>query len=1029
MIHKLIALAIRQRFLMLVAALATLVSGAWAFRSLPVDAYPDLSPPKVDVITQWPGHAAEEVERQITIPLETAFNGAPGLTVERSISLYGLSDVILVFGYDTNPYFDRDQVFQRFTDADLPDGVKPAMAPLFSPSGLIYRYVLESPDRSPQELKVIQDWVLFRRYKSIPGIADDSGLGGTTRQYQVILEPNALNTYHVAVADVVAALANNNQNAGGGFYQLGGQFNYVRGLGRITDLPDIGNVVVATHDGVPIHVSNVGRVTLGDAPRLGQFGYMDQDDAVEGVLFLRTGDAAQTVLQAVQAMTEHLNRDILPKDVRVHPYYDRTDLLNLTTRTVEHNMLLGVILVTLILVLFLHSFRTGLIVAMTIPLALAVAFLLLKVRHVPVNLLSLGAVDFGILVDAGVIMVENIFRELGERRAAGNGPGAGVDEVVIAAAKDVGRPIFYSTAVIIAAYLPIYVLTGPAARLFTPMADTLVFALLGTLLFSLTLLPVLCAIFMRRGVKDRERRFFGAFKRWYMRTLDRCLAHPGLTTLACVLSFAVTLLTLAGIGAEFMPKLDEGALWVRATMPYTISFDEAEKVAPEVRRILMSFPQVTTVADELGRPDDGTNPTGFFNCEFYVGLKPYDEWTGPLQGKTELIQAIQKRLDTFPGIIFNYTQPAEDAVDEASTGLKSSLAIKVFGPDLKQLETIAGDIKKSIGRVRGIGDITIVRERGQPSLDVHIDRTKVARYGLDVATIDGMIEAAVGGVPATQVIQGERQFDLVVRMDERYRNNPQAIGRLLVTTPSGQRLPLSTFATLTLGQGPAVVYRESGSRYIGIQYSVEGRDLGSAVSEAQAAVAREVHVATGYEVQWGGEYRDFLDAKAEMLVIIPLTLLLIFFIIFGLYGNLKYPLIIALSVLATQVQGALIALWLGSTNLNVSSGLGFLALFGVSVQTGIIFISHANKLRRSGMALDEATRQAAAVRLRPILITALVACVGLMPAAFSHAIGSDSQRPFAQVVVGGLLSRIALSIFLLPVLYRWASRSGDRLEV
>ncbi len=1027
MIHRLIAAALRQRLIVLGAALAVLAAGAYAFRQLPVDAYPDLSPPKVDVITQWPGHAAEEVERLITVPLEIAFNGAPRLQVQRSISLYGLSDVILIFDYKSDPYFDREQVFQRMGDAELPDGVSPSMSPLFSPSGLIYRYVLESPDRSPQELKVLQDWVVYRRYKAIPGVADDSALGGTTRQYQVVLDSNALNTYGVSVDDVVGALGRNNENAGGGFYQLGGQFYYVRGLGRLTDLTDIRNTVVATHGGVPIRVGDVGKVQIGHAPRLGQFGFMDKDDAVEGVIFLRTGDPTQTVLKRVQRVTEHLNRNILPRDVRVRPFYDRTDLVRLTTQTVERNLVLGVLLVTLILVLFLHSVRTGLIVASTIPLALAAAFLLLKGRDVPVNLLSLGAIDFGILVDAGVIMVENIFRELGERRQRGeSGP---IDEVLLGAARDVGRPIFYSTAVIIAAYLPIYALTGPEQRLFAPMADTVVFALLGTLIFTLTLLPVLCRMFMRKGVVDREGRIFGVFKRWYLATLDRALARPKLTLLTCVLAFAASSLTLFDIGSEFMPKLDEGALWVRATMPYTISFDEASKIAPRVRKVLSSFSEVTTVANELGRPDDGTDPTGFFNCEFYVGLKPYDQWTGAIHTKEELIAAVDKRLKAFPGIIFNYTQPAEDAVDEASTGLKSSLAVKVFGPDLHTLEKLALGIKRAIGKVRGIEHVTVVRELGQPSLDVKIDRQKLSRYGLDVSTINSLIEAAVGGVPATSVIQGERAFDLVVRMNARYRDNPDAIGRLLVTTPSGQRLPLSTFATLTVEQGAAFVYRESGERYIGVQYSVEGRDLGSAVEAARRAVQNSVHVPTGYELQWGGEYRDFLHARAEMLVIVPLTLLLIFFLIFGLYGNLKYPLILALSVLLTMPEGGLLALWAFRTNFSVSSGLGFLALFGISVQTGVIFISHANKLRLAGASIDDATRQSAAVRIRPILMTALVACVGLMPAAFSQAIGSDSQRPFAQVIVGGLLSRIALSIFLLPVLYRWLSRPGDRLEV
>ncbi|MCE9577064.1 MAG: CusA/CzcA family heavy metal efflux RND transporter [Deltaproteobacteria bacterium] len=1027
MIAKLIAVALRQKFVVIALALATLVAGYWAFEQLPVDAYPDLSPPKVEISTPWPGHAAEEVERLITIPLETAFNGIPGLRVERSLSLYGLSDVNLIFDYGTDFEADRNQVFQRLGDAELPDGVSPGMAPAFSPSGLIYRYVLTSPDRSPEELKVIQDWVLFRRYKSIPGIADDSSLGGTTREYQVVLDPNLLNTYHLSVPEVMTALASNNQNAGGGFYQLGGQFYYVRGLGRLTDLGDIGNVVVATHGGVPIRVKNLGKVELGQAPRLGQFGYMHTDDAVEGVLFLRTGEAAQTVLERVREMTKYLNEHVLPRDVRIHPYYDRTDLIHLTTATVEHNLLLGVLLVTLILVLFLRSIRTGVIVAATIPLALAVAFLLLEGRKVPVNLLSLGAVDFGILVDAGVIMVENIFRVLGEHRARGES--VSIHDAVLGAATEVGRPIFYSTAVIIAAYLPIYVLTGPSQRLFAPMADTVVYALLGTLIFSLTLLPVLCAVLMRKGVRDEEGKLFGGFKRWYLRVLERCLVRPRVTIAACMIALGASSLIAFGIGSEFMPTLDEGALWVRATMPSTISFDEATKIAPEVRDILLSFPEVTTVASELGRPDDGTSPTGFFNCEFYVGLKPTSEWRAEIADKPALVEAIQAKLAAYPGIIFNFTQPAEDAVDEASTGLKSALAVKVFGSNLQKLEKLAEQIKTSIAKVPGIGNITIVHELGQPSLDVKIDREKLARYGLDVATVSGLIESAVGGAPATQIIQGERQFDLVVRLDEKYRNNPGAIGRILVTTPTGQKLPLSSLATLTVGQGPSFVYREGGSRYIGVQYAVTDRDLGSAVAEARAAVARDVQVPAGYELQWGGEYSDFLAAKRQMFIVVPLTLLLIFFIIFALYGNLKYPVLIAVSVFLTMPEGGLLALWAFDTNFSVSSGLGFLALFGISVQTGVIFISHANKLRRDGRSIDDATREAAAVRLRPILITALVACAGLLPAAFSHAIGSDSQRPFAQVVCFGLLSRVALSIFLLPVLYRWFSREGDRLEV
>ena len=1025
MVFKLIVNALRQPFLMVTLALATLLGGIWAFAQLPVDAYPDLSAPTVEVITQWPGHAAEEVERLITIPLEKAFNGAPRLVVLRSISLYGLSDIRMTFAEDADRYFARGQIFQRLGDASLPSGITPSLAPLFSPSGLIYRYVLQSPDRSPEELKVLQDWVLFRHYKSITGVAEDSGFGGATRQYQVILDPALLNTYKVAVQDVVDALGNDNVNAGGGFFQSGGQFYYVRGLGRLTNLEDIGEVVVTTRKGVPIRVRNLGEVAIGHAPRLGKFGFMKDDDAVEGVIFLRTGDAAQTVLARVEQMTRYLNEHVLPRDVRVKAYYDRSDLIALTTRTVEDNLLLGVLMVTLILVLFLRSVRAGLIVAATIPLALATAFLLLKARNVPVNLLSLGAVDFGILVDAAVIMVENIFRELGARRAAQETVDFG--EVLQAAARDVGRPIFYSTAVIIAGYLPIYALTGPSSRLFSPMADTVVFALLGTLIFTLTLLPVLCAIFLR-NVKDEEGPLMSRLTAWYARALDRCFAWPRATLAACVGLFLLSLLALFGIGAEFMPRLDEGALWVRATMPYTISLDAAEKIAPQVREILLSFPEVTTVASELGRPDDGTNPTGFYNCEFYVGLKPYGEWP-PGMNKPALVAAVGEKLKKFPGIIFNYTQPAQDAVDEAATGLKSSLAVKVFGPDLHQLEGLAEKVRRSISTVRGIADITIVRELGQPSLDVTIDRRKVARYGLNVAAVNRLIASAVGGVPATQVIEGERTFDLVVRMSEAYRDSPEAIGRLLVTTPGGQRIPLASLATLKVGQGASFIYREASARYIGLQYSVTGRDLGSAVGEAREKVDREVKLPVGYELQWGGEYSDFLNARREMLIIIPLTLVLMFFILFGLYGNAKYPLMIAISAILNETPGALLALWAFGTNLSVSSGLGFLALYGVSMQTGIIFISHANKLRQDGVAIDEAARQSAIVRLRPILITAIVACLGLLPAAFSHAIGSDSQRPFAQVVVGGLTSRVVLSVFLLPVLYRWFSSRKDRLEV
>ncbi len=666
-INRVVASSLRQRFLIILATVLLIGGGTWSVNRLPVEAYPDLSPAMVEIITQWPDHAAEEVERLITVPVEIEMNGIPKMTVVRSISLYGLSDVILTFRDGTDPYFARQQVFERIPDLSLPSGVTPSVAPLFSPSGLIYRYVLESPDRSPMELKTLDDWVIERQYKSVPGVADDSGLGGETMQYQVLLDPVKIAGAGLSAEAIVTALGSNNDNAGGGFYSEGGQFYYVRGLGRLHTPEDIGNVVLAVHNGTPILVKDVGRVVIGHAPRLGQFGYQDQDDAVEGVILMRTGEKTQEVLKRVEAKTQDLNQNILPKDVKIHPFYDRTELISETTAAVKRNLFRGMILVIVVLVFFLYDIRAGLIVATTIPLALLFAFICLDLRDVSANLLSIGAVDFGILVDGAVVMVENVFRQLAERE----GKKFNLLEVISDAAGEVDRPIFYAVAVIIASFLPIYVLTGPSGKLFTPMADTMIFALIGSLLVTLTLLPVLCSWAFRKGVRERRNPGFELVKSAYTVGLDFCLAHPWMTTIASVVVLGVSLLLIPSVGAEFMPHLDEGALWIRATLPYTISFEESRKIPPQIRQILHTFPEVTIVADEHGRPDDGTDPTGFFNVEFFVGLKPYSEWKGPYRTKAKLTEAINEKLQAFPGIIFNYTQPAEDAVDEAETGLKS----------------------------------------------------------------------------------------------------------------------------------------------------------------------------------------------------------------------------------------------------------------------------------------------------------------------------------------------------------------------
>jgi heavy metal efflux system protein len=1024
-INRIVALSLQQRILVAVVSVLLIGAGIRAWERLPVDAYPDLSPPMVSIIAQWPGHSAEEVERLVTVPIEREMNGIPKENNLRSISLYALSSIDLTFDQNTDRNFARQQVFNRLAGIELPSGVAPEVEPLTSPSGLIYRYTLQSPDRSPTELKTYEDWTVEPQFRSVPGVADDSGFGGGTMQYQVLLDQYRLAGAGLSAQQVETALGANNGNGGGGFYSEGGQFYYVRGVGRLSTLDDIGNVVVAVHDGIPTLVKDVGQATLGIAPRLGEFGIGHQDDAVEGVIMLRTGEKTQDVLKRVEAKTQELNTSILPKDVKVVPFYDRSDLVHETVLTVERNLFRGMLLVVVVLIFFLYDVRSGLIVAVTIPLSLLFAFACLDLQGASANLLSIGAIDFGILVDAAVIMVENIYRRLAESEDRPDNLMAMIRD----AAAEVDRPLFYSVVVIVVSFLPIYVLSGPSGVLFKPMADTMIFALIGSLIVTLTLLPVLCSWLMRGGVRERRNAVFERIRSSYVRGLDRSLARPRGTIAVAAGLLLASLLLFADVGAEFMPRLDEGALWVRATMPYTISFDESAKIVPQIRSIIASFPEVTVVGSEHGRPDDGTDPTGFFNAEFFVGLKPYSEWHGAIHTKPQLIAAINDKLQTFPGITFNYTQPAEDAVDEAETGLKSALAVKIFGPDLNTLEQKGKAIKAVLERVRGIKDVTLVQELGQPSLTIHIDRDKIARYGINVDDINGLIQTAIGGDVATQVVQQEKEFDLVVRLQGQYRNDPVAIGNILVATPSGQQIPLKELANISVSNGASFIYRENNSRFIGVQFSVEGRDLAGAVEDAMAQVSQKVQLPQGYRTDWGGEYSEYTASRAQLMTIVPLTLLLIFLLLFFLYRNFKFPAIALVGVLMSAPVGGILALWLTGTAFSVSSGIGFLALFGVSIQTALVYISYVNELRLVGTPIGEAIHEAAVLRLRPIMMTALVAAIGLLPAAVATGVGTDTQRPFAIVIVGGLMTCLAIIIFLMPALYTVVAREGDRLEV
>jgi len=1023
--NRIVRGALNQWFLVVLFGVILVGVGTWSVKRLPVDAYPDLSPPMVQITTQWPGRAAEEVERLVTVPIETEMNGVERVKVVRSISLYGLSSVRITFLDGTDPYFARQRVLEHLPDATLPMGVSAGMSPLFAPSGLVYRYTVDSPDRSSMELKVINDWINTKAFKGVQGVADVANLGGQTMQYQVLVDPTKLAGAGLSIADVSNALGANNSNSGGGFYSEGGQFYYVRGLALLSTTTDIANVVITTRNGIPVLVKDIGTVEIGYAPRLGQFGFNDRNDAVEGIILMRTGEQAQTVLKRVEAKTKELNEHILPKDVKIHPFYDRSDLIHLTTSVVEDNLLRGIVLVVIILVFFLFDLRSGLIVATTIPLALLFAFICLDLRKIPANLLSIGAIDFGILVDGAVVMVENIYRQLAERY----GTKYSIKEVIVAAASEVDRPIVYAVAVIVAGFLPIYVLSGPSGRLFTPMADTMIYALIGSLFLTLTLIPVLCLWFLRKGIRERRNAAFEWIKEKYARHLDWSLAHKGAVIWGSVALFLVSLALTFTVGAEFMPTLDEGALWVRATLPYTISLEESEAIVPQIRTILKSFPEVTDVASEHGRDDGGTDPIGFFNAEFYVGLKPQSAWSSKYHAKKDLIDAIDAKLSSFPGIIINFSQPANDAVQEAETGLKSSLDVKLFGSDLGVLQVKGLELKHLIEKVRGIAHVTLVQELGQPSLTLTVDRAKLARYGLSAATVNGIIESAVGGTAATQVIQGEQTFDLVVRLQPKFRETPEAIGNVLVATPSGSQVPLREVAAIKVSNGASFIYRQDNARYIGIQYSVEGRDLASAVQDAQTQVAKSIKLPTGYRAAWGGEFEEYNQSRAQLQFVLPITFGLIFLLLFGLYHNVKFPVITVLGVILSGPIGGMLALIVTGTHFSVSSGIGFLALFGVSVQTAVVYISYANELRLEGKGIAEATREAALLRLRPIMMTALVAAFGLLPAALATGVGTDSQRPFALVIVGGLFSRLLISVFLMPVLYEVAARPGDHLEV
>jgi cobalt-zinc-cadmium resistance protein CzcA len=1014
-VQKFVAWALTQKFLVLALTLLLALGAFLAFRGLPIEAFPDVIDTQVQIITQWNGHAAEEIEQQITMPIETQINGTPRMSILRSISIFGLSIVTATFEDGTDDYFARNQVAERLQNVTLPAGVQATLGSLSSASGEIYRYTIEAPPEMPLiEVKALQDWTLERNYRSVPGVADVVGFGGGAKQFQVLVSPDKLRDYNLTLDAVFAAVQNGNQNAGGNFIQHGSEEYVVRGIGLVKTPEDIGNIVVASRGGTPVLIKQIAEVKIDAGVRRGIVGKDDKPDVVEGIVLLRRGENALETLNRIEQKTDELNQT-LPKGVRIVPHYDRKDLINRTVHTVERNLIEGAILAVVVLLFFLFNLRASLIVAVVIPLALLTAFGLSYLLGIPANLISLGAIDFGIIVDGAVIMVEAIFAKISHDRT-----GRDVDDLIVEAAGEVGTPILFAQAIIILALLPIFTLQRVEGRLFRPLAFTLSFAMLGALVCSLTTIPVLASLALR-GLKERENPVLRWAQKIYQPVLAFFLENQMATAAIAICSVVIGFLIFSNLGTDFLPKLDEGALWVRATMPNSISLQDAAEITPQIRQILLSFPEVKTAVTQLGRPDDGTDPAGVNNAETFVDLLPQDRWRAGLT-KAQLIEEMERKLKIIPGVDFDFSQPITDNIDEAVSGVKGAPnSIKIFGDDLIELQQLSDKIKDAIEDVPGVAQLSSDQLGGQSQLQIEIDRARAARYGLNAADIQNVVETAIGGKTASQVVEGERKFDLVVRLAENARSDVASIGDIFLNTAENQKIPLRNVANLKVSQGYTRINREANQRRAVVRFDVRGRDLGGAIADAKRAVAGKVQIPMGYRLVWSGQFENQQRAVARLEIIVPVAVLMIFILLYTAFGSVTDSLVILLCVPFGAVGGAAALAATGET-LSVSAIIGFVALFGFSVLNGVLLVAAFRKFQNFGLPLNEAIERGAQQQLRPVLSTALLAMLGLVPAAISTEAGSEVQKPLAIVIIGGLLTATLLTLICLPLIYKQISR-------
>ena len=1002
-------MVLRERLLVIALAVGLLIGGLFAFRRLNIEVYPDPSPPTIGIIAQQPGWSAEEMERQITLPLETQLNGMPGLDHLRSISLFGLTDIKCYFKYGTDYNFDRQEVLNRLQMVTLPAGAQPTLSPQ-SATGEIYRYELRDEGASLMDLKTAQDWILERQFKQVPGVIDVVSFGGQTKQFHIDLDPNKLIQFNVSVPQVMQAISNSNSNVGAGYLELGAQCYNVRGIGLCRNEEDIGDVQVAERNGAPIYVKQLGEVSAGAKTPIGRVGRDYNPDIVQGVVLMRKGEKSMPTLNAVRKKVEAINNDLLPKGMKVVPYYDRTDLINITTRTVTHTLITGMVLVTFILLAFLGDLRASLVVALSIPLSLMFTFIMMVIRGDSANLISMGAIDFGIIVDASVVMVENIVRHLSE----GSTPGSDQARTT-AAAQEVVKPIIFSTAVIVAAFLPLFTMTGVEGKVFGPMAMTYGLALAGALILAMTFSPVMSSLLLRTRAGGHDTILVRWIRAGYNRALRATLARPALTIGVATLALIAAGATLPILGGEFMPKLEEGNLYVRASMPNTISYTYASQLTDQMREVFKKHPEVTTVISQLGRPDDGTDPTSYFNCEFIVLLKPFDKWP---KGRTKanLIGDCETELRRIPGVNYNFSQAIQDNVEEAMSGVKGENSIKLFGDDLEKLEATADQIKNVMAAIPGVADLGVFGELGQPNLLIRINRQEAARYGILPNDINETTQAAIGGHAVTQLLDGEKRFDVVVRFLPQYRQSLEAIGAIRINSPDGERVPLKQLAEITRQTGASFIYREDNARYIPIKFSVRGRDLQSTIDEIQSRIKSQAQLPPRYYYLIAGEFQELQEALGRLKITVPASVLIIFFLLYTTFRNLGDAALLLIAM-PFALTGGVVALLITGTSFSISSAVGFVSVFGVSVLGGVILISRFKQLREQGAPLREAVERGADLQLRPVLMTALAAAIGLLPAAVAQGIGSETQRPLARVVVGGMISSAVVILLVLPAIY------------